>query len=282
MARMCRVLELSRSGYYAWRCRPVSARARANEALLQEIETAFVDSDRTYGSKRVHRRLLKDGVRCGRHRVARLMRASGLAARRRRRYRPTTDSSHALPVAPNWLNREFAASRMNERWVGDITYLATGEGWLYLAVVLDLFSRRVVGYAMSSRIDRELTLAALRMAVSQRQPEPGLLHHTDRGSQYAAIDYREALEDAAMFCSMSRKGNCCDNAAMESFFSTLKRELVHRRRFETRDQARLEIFEWIEATYNRRRLHSSLDYCSPVEYEETSRITSTECPLNRG
>lgn len=279
---MCSVLEVSRAGYYAWRSRPRSARARANEALSSEVTELFEDSDRTYGAIRIQRTLQKRGERVGLHRIARLMRERGLRVRRRRRFRPTTDSKHTLPIAPNRLNREFTATRVNERWVGDITYIDTGEGWLYLAVVLDLYSRRVVGWETSRRIDGALTLSALRSAMSRRQPSAGLLHHTDRGSQYAAIDYRLELDGAEAIASMSRKGDCYDNAAMESFFATLKKELVYQRRWLTRDQARSELFEWIEARYNRRRLHSTLDYCSPAEYEEKADLTSNPCPPNRG
>lgn len=283
VARMCSVIEVSRAGYYAWRRRPQSARSRANEALSSEIAEIFDDSDQTYGAIRVHRTLRKRGDRVGLHRVARLMRERGLRVHRRRRYRPTTtDSKHDHPIAPNRLQRDFTATRINERWVGDLTYIETGEGWLYLAVVLDLFSRRIVGWDTSRRTDGALTLSALRAALARRQPGPGLLHHTDRGSQYAAIDYRLELDGAEAIASMSRKGDCYDNAAMESFFATLKRELVHRRRWATRDDARAALFEWIEGRYNRIRLHSTLDYCSPAEYEEEASLTSTPCPLNRG
>ena len=280
---MCSVIEVSRAGYYAWRRRPRSARSRANEALSSEIAEIFADSDQTYGAIRVHRTFRKRGDRVGLNRIARLMRERGLRVHRRRRYRPTTtNSKHELPIAPNRLQRDFTATRINERWVGDITYIETGEGWLYLAVVLELFSRRVVGWDTSRRIDGVLTLSALRVALARRQPGPGLLHHSDRGSQYAAIDYRLELNGAEAIASMSRKGDCYDNAAMESFFATLKRELVYRRRWATRDEARAALFEWIEGRYNRIRLHSTLDYCSPAEYEEEASLTSNPCPPNRG
>jgi transposase InsO family protein len=215
------------------------------------------------------RELRAEGHRCGRHRVARIMRAAGLRARRRPRRRPrTTDSRHALPVAPNVLAQDFQVETPDRVWVGDITYVPTGEGWLYLAVLLDLCSRRVVGWALDRTIDRSLTLRALAMALQRRRPGSELLHHTDRGSQYAATDYQLELEAARIRCSMSRKGNCYDNAVAESFFATLKKEHVHHRRWRTRDEARSDLFEYIEGFYNHRRRHSALGYRSPVEYEE--------------
>lgn len=278
VARMASVLEVSRAGYYAWRRRGTSARGRANQALAVEIGALFEDSDRQYGVRRMQRVFRRQGRSVGRHRIARLMRQQGLWPRRRRRVRPTTDARHALPVAPNRLQRDFRASEPNRRWAGDISFIPTGEGWLYLAVILDLYSRRVVGWAMGARITQQLTRDALHMALRQRRPDPGLLHHTDRGSQYAAGEYQLDLEAVGGVCSMSRRGDCYDNAVVESFFSTLKTELVHRRRWPTRAAAQAEIFEWIEARYNRKRLHSTLDYRSPVEYEEERQLTSTPCP----
>jgi transposase InsO family protein len=208
-----------------------------------------------------------NGTRVGKHRVARLMRENGLRGRRKRRFRHTTDSNHAMPIAPNTLARAFAVNAPNEVWVTDITYIPTGEGWLYLAAILDLFSRRVVGWSMSERITRQLTLDALTMALRARTPPRGLLHHSDRGSQYASADYRTALHAAGIECSMSRKGNCWDNAVAESFFATLKTELVHEADWGTRAAARSAIFEYLEVFYNRRRRHSSIDYVSPEEFE---------------
>ncbi|MFP2962870.1 IS3 family transposase, partial [Myxococcus sp. 1LA] len=221
----------------------------------------------TYGSPRVHAELRAKGRRVSRKRVARLMGQQGLAARRTRRFVHTTDSRHTQPVASNVLARDFSADAPNRTWVTDITYVWTRQGWLYLAVVLDLFSRLVVGWAMGEFIDRHLVLGALDMALKRRRPPRGLLHHSDRGSQYSSEDYQRALASRGIECSMSRKGNCWDNAVAESFFSTLKMELVHDADFATRDQARAALFEYIEVFYNRQRRHSTLGYVSPVEYE---------------
>jgi len=270
VARLCRVLGVSRSGFYASGRRPEGVRSRERKQLLGVIRRIHDDVDQVYGAPRMLRELRADGHRCGRHRVARIMRAAGLRARLRPRRRPrTTDSRHALPVAPNVLAQAFRSESPDRVWVGDITYVPTGEGWLYLAVLLDLCSRRVVGWALDRTIDRSLTLRALAMALLRRKPGSELLHHTDRGSQYAATDYQLELEAARIRCSMSRKGNCYDNAVAESFFATLKKERVHHRRWRTRDEARSDLFEYIEGFYNRRRRHSALGYRSPVEYEET-------------
>jgi len=220
-----------------------------------------------YGSPRIVEELRARGYAISRKRVERLMRADGLAAKHSRKFRVTTDSKHGHPVADNTLARQFEADVPDARWAADITFVWTNQGWLYLAVVLDLFSRRIVGWQMNNRINRQLVIGALQMALKARRPESGLLHHSDRGSQYASHDYRKMLEEAGCVCSMSRKGNCWDNAPVESFFATLKRELIHGRRFQTREQARSEIFEFIEAWYNRKRRHSALGYMSPAEYE---------------
>jgi putative transposase len=266
---LCEVLGVSRSGFYAWRSRPASPRAQANAALSETIAEVHQKSRCTYGSPRVHAELRYRGVQVSQKRVARLMRDRGLVARRRRPFRPkTTDSNHAHPIAENKLDRVFSRPAPNQAWVGDITYIRTDEGWLYLAVLLDLFSRRVVGWAMSERIDRHLTIAALTMAVANRGPAAqDVLHHSDRGSQYASEDYRQALAKNGFEASMSRKGNCWDNAVAESFFATLKTEMVHQRHFATRIEARTAVFEYIEVFYNRRRRHSSLGYLSPAEFE---------------
>lgn len=268
---MCRVLQVSTSGYYDWRRRPPVSR-EADEKLLVEIKAIHAESKRRYGSPRVHKKLRQRGIRCGQKRVARLMREHGLRARRRRRFKATTDSRHTLPVAENVLERQFEAEVPDARWAADITYIWTQQGWLYLAVVMDLFSRRIVGWSMQETMERSLVISALQMALRARRPPPGLLHHSDRGSQYASGDYQELLRQASCTCSMSRKGNCWDNAPLESFFSTLKTELVYERRFETRQQARAEIFEFIEVWYNRQRLHSSLGYLSPADYEAEMAI----------
>ncbi len=264
---MCRVLAVSKSGYYAWRGRQESRRSRENRRLLVEIKTVHAESRKTYGSPRIHAELQARGRRCSQNRVARLMRLDAVCAKQKRRFKATTDSKHPLPVAENLLDRHFEPEAPNTVWASDITYIWTQEGWLYLAVVLDLCSRRIVGWSMQPRLERKLVLDALDMAVQARRPAKGLLHHSDRGSQYASGDYQAMLAHATMVCSMSRRGNCWDNAPVESFFSTLKRELVHHRRYRSRTEARAEIFEYIEVWYNRRRRHSSLGYLSPAEYE---------------
>jgi putative transposase len=264
---MCTALGVSRSGYYAWQQRQPSARELANRRLLWAIQAVYRASRQVYGYRRVHRALLAAQMACGRNRVARLMRQAGLRAKRYRRYRVTTHSRHRRPVAPNHLARRFAAAAPNEKWVSDITYVRTHQGWLYLAVVLDLFSRYVVGWAMEPYLNDRLTLKALQMAFARRRPPAGLLHHSDRGSQYASRDYRTLLHDHQALPSMSRTGNVYDNAPMESFFATLKTELIHQRSYPSRQQARADIFEYIEVFYNRQRLHSALNYRTPAEYE---------------
>ena len=264
----CAVLEVSRSGYYAWLDRPGSPRVTAEVGLRAKIRAFHAASDGTYGSPRIKIDLDEAGEPVGRHRVARLMREAGLQGRTKSRFRVvTTDSSHSEPIAPNQLADTPAPTQPNQVWATDITYVPTDEGWLYVAGVLDLFSRRLIGWAMSSSLATALPLAALLMAVRQRHPPPGLLHHSDRGVQYASGDYRACLEANRFIASMSRKGNCYDNATMEAFWSTLKNELIHRRHFTTRAQATAAIFDYIERFYNRRRRHSSLGYQSPLDYE---------------
>ena len=267
MTLMCRTLAVSSSGYYAWAARPESRRSAENRRLVSEIRVIHAESRATYGSPRVHATLTARGQRVGANRVARLMRVSHLRAKTVKRWRATTDSSHTLPVAANTLNRQFTIERPNRVWAGDITYIRTAEGWLYLAVVLDLYSRRVIAWGMGSRLTQDLVTAALTMAVEHRRPAGGVLHHTDRGSQYAATTYRELLASHGLTASMSRRGNCWDNAVVESFFHTLKTELVHHRRYRTREDATQDIFEWIEVFYNRVRRHSTLGYRSPAEFE---------------
>lgn len=267
---MCRVLEVSPAGYYAWRRRAPSARAIADERLVLNVRVAFRASGETYGAPRVHRELRAEGRRVGKKRIARLMRAEGLVGRRpRRRGVRTTNSAHAYPIAPNRLNRAFDVHGMalNQVWVSDITYVPTRQGWLFLAVVLDLASRRVVGWAMRESLDADLALSALRMAVGARRPPAGLLHHSDRGVQYACTAYRALLSAHGLEASMSRRGDCWDNAVAESFFATLELELIVRRDWPTRDAARRAIFAYIETWYNRQRRHSTLDYLSPADYE---------------
>jgi putative transposase len=266
VALLCRALEVSKAGYYAWRTRPESPRQQANRALLVQIRAVQQASRGRYGRRRVHAQLCAQGQPCSRNRVARLMRLHGLTGRTRRRSRATTDCRHTLPVAPNRLSRNFAVGAPDRVWVSDITYLPTDEGWLYLATVMDLCSRRIVGWSMQAHPEQRLTLAALEMALAQRQPAPGLVHHSDRGVQYAAQDYQAALAGHGMLCSMSRKGNVWDNAPAESFYGTLKGELQHAR-WPSRDEARREVFEYLEVFYNRTRLHSSLGYQSPAMFE---------------
>lgn len=263
---MCRVLRVSASGYYAFRSRPESPRRQANRGLAAHIRAVHVRSRRTYGRRRVHAQLRAEGMCCSRNRVARLMRREGICARSKRRFRATTDSRHSFPVAENLLARDFRAAAPDRVWVSDITYLASEEGWLYLATVMDLYSRRIVGWSMDDSISRRLTLAALEMATAQRHPEPGLIHHSDRGSQYASFDYQAALQRHGMRCSMSRKGDPWDNAPKESFFHSLKCELTHDRH-ETCEHAKRDVFDYVEVFYNRQRLHSSLGYQTPVAFE---------------
>jgi transposase InsO family protein len=265
---LCRVLGVSRAGYYAWRARGPSERESEDAELVKRIRVVHADNRGVYGSPRVHRELRAQGELVGRHRIARLMRETGLRAVPSRKYHPsTTDSSHPLPIAPNVLERQFEVPAPNHAWVADITYVGTREGWLYLAIVLDLFSRRVVGWSMSDRIDQSLTLSALGMAVQARRPRAGLVHHSDRGCQYAGESYRRALAELGLRASMSRKGNCWDNAVAESFFRSLKVECCGGV-FVTRQHARKSLFDYIERFYNRRRRHSSLGYVSPMDFEK--------------
>lgn len=273
VALMCRALGVSRSGYYAWRRRGRPVRSQAQARLVSAIREVHRASGGTYGSPRVHRALKGQPEGAGRHRIARLMREHGIVGRPKRRYRRTTDSAHDRPVAPNLLARRFEASEPNRIWVGDITYIATGNGWLYLAVVLDTYSRRVIGWSMGDEIKTELTLSALRMALGRREVKPGLIHHTDRGCQYASAAYQQALAQSGLVCSMSRPGDCWDNALAESFFGTLKTELVHRSSWSTRAEARSDLYAYLEGFYNRRRLHSALGYTSPVEFEAQHEAT---------
>jgi putative transposase len=265
--RMCSVLGVSSSGYYAWRTRPVSSRARANQKLLVEIRAIHSRSRRTYGSPRVHAELRDCNFLVGKNRVARLMRAENLRRQRKWKQPRTTNSQHGHPVAPNHLNRDFHATRPNEKWLADITYIPTAEGWLYLAVVLDLFSRKIVGWAFSASLESNLVEQAFGMAVYNRTAVTGLLHHSDRGSQYASDAYQRLLINQQIQVSMSRTGNCYDNAPMESFFSTLKCEQVHFQKYQTRPEAQTDIFAYIVGFYNRQRRHSSLGYISPDEFE---------------
>jgi putative transposase len=265
-AALCRLLGVSESGYHAWRKRPPSARARQEARLEMEIRAAHQRTRETCGPERLQADLSDHGVRVGLHRIKRIRKKLGLRCRQKRKFKATTDSKHTLPVAPNLLDRQFAVDAPNRAWLTDITYIATDEGWLYLAGVKDLFSGEVVGYAMSERMTKALVMQALFRACATQRPGKGLIHHSDRGSQYCAHDYQKLLKQFGMIPSMSRKGNCWDNAPMESFWGTLKTELVHHRRFATRTQARQEITEYIEIFYNRMRRQARLGFLSPAAF----------------
>lgn len=264
---MCQLFNVSRGGYYAWLKRPKSRRSRKNEKLKAEIVDIFDGSHRTYGAPRIHADLRSQGFFCGRNRVARLMKQLGIKAKTKRKFKATTDSKHNLPVAPNLLDQNFEAAGPNKVWAADITYIPTREGWLYLAVCIDLYSRMVVGWSMDSRITKQLVVDAFNMAARNRPGARGLVHHSDRGSQYASQEFQNILHSYEMLCSMSRKGNCYDNAVVESFFHSLKTEWVHHYCYETRQEAKASIFEYIEIFYNRQRRHSQLNYLSPADYE---------------
>ena len=264
---MCSALSVSERGFRSWHRRPDSKRLQKDRRLLIDVRSSFERSERTYGSPRILKDLREQGERTSKKRIARIMQEHGITAIQRRRFKVTTQSSHNLPVHQNLLAREFAVEQPNKVWLGDITYIRTEEGWLYLAALMDLCSRRIVGWNTADRIDRWLTLTALQRALRARCPQPGLIHHTDQGGQYAAYEYQRCLEKAQVTPSMSRKGDCWDNAPMESFFSTLKRERVHRRRYWSRDEAERDLTDYIDHFYNRRRRHSQLDGLSPVRFE---------------
>lgn len=264
---MCRVLQVSRAGYYAWRKRAPSAHWLKDQRLLVQIRASHAASHGNYGSPRVVHDVRAAGERCSVNRVARLMRANSIRARRKRHWRTTTLSHHDLVVAQNTLNRQFNPSGPNQVWVSDITYVRTRQNWLYLTVILDLYSRAVVGWSMSTDMTTPSVMGALQMAIQQRRPGKGLMHHSDRGVQYASQEYQQLLREHHIQCSMSRKGNCWDNACAESFFSTLKRECIHDQVYSNPQEARRHLFHWIEVVYNRRRRHSTLDYRSPLEFE---------------
>jgi putative transposase len=269
---MCRALTVSPAGYYAWAGRPESDRSVHNRVLLSAIRVIHRESRETYGSPSIWDALVKRGHGVGENRIARLMRVEGIQAKTVKKWRATTQSNHRLPVAENTLDRQFTVEHPNRVWAGDITYVWTMEGWLYLAVVLDLYSRTVIGWAMGHRLTVDLAEHALTMALANRKPKAGLLHHSDRGSQYAATAYQQLLTTHGMTGSMSRRGNCWDNACVESFFGTLKRELIYHRQYRTRDEATQDIFEYIEVFYNRLRRHSTLGYDSPAEFEARTAV----------
>jgi transposase InsO family protein len=266
--RLCRVLGVSQSGYFAWKGRPACRRQHEDMVLLAHVRSAFALSHGTYGSPRMARELQDSGLAVGRRRTARLMRENGLRARQKRRFKRTTDSNHNSPVAPNLLDQDFSAEGPDQKWGSDISYIWTREGWLYLAVVIDLFARRVVGWAVADRLHQELALTALRKALTMRRPAPGLIHHADRGSQYCSTDYQAEPRKHGILISMSGKGNCYDNSMVESFFKTLKSELVWRTMFETRQDAEQAIGRYIDGFYNPVRRHSALGFTSPVKFEK--------------
>ena len=265
--RMCALLDVSASGYYAWRNRGPSRRQLDDMVLLAHIRAHFAASNGTYGSPRMHAELRDESLMIGRHRVARLMRDNGLRAHQKRRFKRTTDSDHGGPVAPNLLDQDFTCDGPNQKWGVDISYIWTTEGWLYLAIVLDFYARRIIGWATSDRLKRELALKALQRAITLRRPSPGLIHHSDRGSQYCSDDYQRLLKAHGLIPSMSGKGNCYDNAMVETVFKTIKSELVWRTTFQTRWQAEKSIGHYIDGFYNPRRRHSALGYLSPIKFE---------------
>lgn len=270
---LCRALGVSRSGYYAWLARPAPRRAERNQALLVHIRAAYERGRRTYGAPRIHQALVQQGIAAGRHRIARLMRCEGIVACTERRFRWTATPRSELPAAPNRLQREFTAPAPNRRWVSDITSFRTGQGWLHLAIVLDLFSRRVVGWAVHAALTQALVREALAMALAERRPAPGLLFHSDRGGQYLAASVQELLDAHGIVASTNRPATCLDNAVAESFFHTLKTELIYHHHYRTREEARLAIFDYIATFYNRTRLHSSVGYRSPDHHELASAVT---------
>jgi putative transposase len=273
VGRMCHLLQVSRSGFYAWRQRGPSPRTLENRVLLEEIRRIHLETREAYGAKKTWRELRLRGFACGRHRVARLRCQAGIEARRKRRFRITTQSRQGQPVFPNLLEQCFEVGCPDRVWVGDITFIPTREGWLYLAILLDLYGRRVVGWSMRHVLDTQLVLDALKMALLSRRPRPGLIHHTDRGRHYVIGAYTQLMKVHGMRPSMSAKGNCYDNACAESFFGSLKNELVHFHHFTTREEAKTAIFDYIEIFYNRQRLHETLDYVSPVEFERRAGVS---------
>ena len=271
VTRMCALMDVSQSAYYDWLKRPESARSLEDSRLGEKVKKSHEKSRETYGARRIRQDLVEDGESISRTRVGRLMKQQGLKSKSKRKFKATTNSNHDRPVAPNLLNREFLVDQPDTLYVGDITYIPTEEGWLYLAVLIDLYSRAVVGWSMSERMTAQLANDALMMAIWKRKPSKGLMVHSDRGSQYASDLYQKTIKDHGFICSMSRKANCWDNAPSESFFHTLKTELTHHSRYHTREEAKQEIFEYIEVFYNRQRRHSTIGYQTPLGYEKACR-----------
>jgi putative transposase len=264
---MCQVLKVSRSGYYKWVRHPESERKRQHKEWTKQIKEVYEKSRKLYGSPKITRQLNKKGIAVSERTVTRIMKENRIQSRTRKKYKATTHSKHSLPIQENVINQNFTASKPNEKWGADITYISTKEGWLYLASVMDLFSRKIVGWHMNDRMTKELVLQALRQAYGRQRPDQGLIHHSDRGSQYASFDYQKQLQSYEMVSSMSRKGNCYDNACIESFHSVLKKELIYLNKYETREEAKKSIFEYIEGFYNNQRLHSSIGYHTPSAFE---------------
>ncbi len=266
---MCAAFGISKSGYYAWLKRPLSQRKQNRMELVANIRAIYEDSDGVYGAPKITKTLQEQGVKAHQKQVSRLMKEHGIRSKTVRKYKQTTNSKHSLPVSENLLNQDFSASHPNQKWVTDITYCRTAEGWLYLASVLDLCTRKIVGWQISSRMTKDLVIDALQQAVDRQKPSPGLLHHSDRGSQYCSFDYQQLLQKHGMISSMSRKGNCYDNASIESFHANIKREMIYRRSFKTRSEAKQAIFRYIELFYNRKRIHGSIGYMTPDAFEQT-------------
>jgi transposase InsO family protein len=267
---MCQVLGVSRSGYYRWQRQQPIPQDNEDQTLLLGIQRVFKDSHKSYGSPRVYRQLRSEGIRCGRHRIARLMRQDGIVARKRRQYKKPVSEQRTKPLASNILDRQFQVNAKDRVWACDVSYFWTQAGWIHLAIVMDLYSRRIIGWSMNNRIDKELTLDALEMAFTNRNPSEGVMHHSDQGFEYTNKDYQAILKERNMIVSMSRKANCYDNAVVESFFKTIKAELARKTKFVTQEGAKSAIFEYIEVFYNRRRMHSTLGYLSPMEYERSN------------
>jgi len=267
---MCNILKVSRSGYYRWQKR--QGKQDRPSLLLNDIRRVFIESRKSYGSPRIYHQLKSEGIQCGRHRIARFMQEDGIVARKRNKYKKPVSKQRIQPVANNILNREFKVENKNSVWVCDVSYFWTRSGWIHLAIVMDLYSRKIIGWSMSHRVDKELTLTAFKMAFANREPDHTVLHHSDQGAEYTNKDYQALLNENQMSISMSRKANCYDNAVAESFFKTIKSELTRKQKYTTQDEARSAIFEYIEVFYNRKRIHSTLGYLSPAEYERLNSV----------
>ncbi|MBM7655711.1 transposase InsO family protein [Neobacillus cucumis] len=276
MVKMCKVLGISKSGYYGWRNRPLSERAQHRQKLTIEVKRIYDESNQIYGSPKIHKQLNNEGIKISERTVQRIMSVESIRSKTVRKYKATTNSDHDDPIYPNIINQDFTTTAPGEVWVADITYVWTKEGWLYLASVMDLFSRKIIGFNMGSRLTKELAIRALERAMINQPPSKGLIHHSDRGSQYASIDYTNKLKEAEIIISMSRKGNCYDNACIESFHSSIKKELIYQKKYKTRDEAKMSIFNYLVGFYNSRRIHSTLGYISPNEFEKQYLLKSSK------